>query len=215
MKAFTEAAGIGNATAYSKLLEDSSASLALVEASNSFTDSIKSRIAPTLPAIATLPSSQLLGERFSQSLAPLVESQIRMSEMFAKSLELPALGIVMSQNNAMIAVAIKDLQAIYSAPNIRIQDIEKVIYPGVVGDIRGINASYRSLLTETAETAAARDNMMDLQQTWSRMLPPTSAVSSYTHSLRSEVAIDQDTEMKSCRQCHSKRTLRDRSICSL
>ena len=203
-KAFTEPLSSSIVPDMSKSLKEATASLELMTASKAFSESLAGVITPNISKClegalskeASQPLSQMLGEKFSQSLAPLVDSQSRLSEMMAQSFCVPDLGFAMSQSNALVASAIKDIHAIYSAPNIRIQGIENVIYPGIVGDIRGINASYRSLLTETAETAAARDNVTELQQTWSRMLPPSSAVSSYTHSLRSKVAIDQDTEIE-------------------
>ena len=200
-KGFSESFGNGVFPGLSKSLEEVSASLELMTASKAFTESLSSGIIPglsrsfedALSKQVSQPFPLMLGEKFSQSLAPLVDSQSRMSEMIAQSLAVPELGFVMSQNNALIASAIEDIQAVYSTPGIRIQGIENVVYPGILRDLREINASYRTLLTETAEIAAARENLTEMRRTWSKMLNPSSTVSYFAHSLRSGVAVRPDT----------------------
>ena len=130
-----------------------------------------------------------LSKVFAQSIAPLADTQRRLSKMFAQSIALPNLGFIVSQNNASIASAMKDIQAVYSAPHIRMQGFDKVFYPGVLRDIRDISASYRMLFSESSKMAAARRDLTAVQQIWSRMLIPSSTVASFTHSLRSGVAL--------------------------
>ena len=200
-KAFTEPLSSSIIPDMSKSLKEATASLELMTASKAFSESLAGVITPNISRClegalskkASQPLSQMLGEKFSQSLAPLVDSQSRLSEMMAQSFCVPDLGFAMSQSNALVASAIKDIQAIYSAPNIRIQGIENVIYPGILRDLREINASYRTLLTETAEIAAARENLTEMRRTWSKMLNPSSTVSYFAHSLRSGVAVGPDT----------------------
>ena len=128
-------------------------------------------------------------DMFAQSIAPLADTQRRLSKVFAQSIALPDLGFVVSRNNAMIASAIEDIQAVYSAPHIRVQGFDKVFYPGVLRDIRDISASYRMLFSESSTNAAAIRDLTAIQQIWSRMLIPSSTVASFTHSLRSGVAL--------------------------
>ena len=92
----------------------------------------------------------------------------------------------------MIAGAIEDIQAVCSAPNIRVHSVDNVLYPGVLGDIQDIGASYRTLLSETAKIAAAREDLSEMQHFWSRMLVPSSTLANFTHSLRSEVALEPE-----------------------
>ena len=141
-------------------------------------------------SIAPLADNQRrLSKVFTQSIAPLADTQRRLSKVFAQSIALPNLGFVVSQNNSIIASAIKDIQAVYSAPHIRVQGFDKVFYPGVLRDIRDISASYRMLFSESSKMAAARRDLTAVQQIWSRMLIPSSTVASFTHSLRSGVAL--------------------------
>ncbi len=141
-------------------------------------------------SIAPLADTQRrLSKVFAQSIAPLADAQRRLSKVFAQSIALPNLGFVVSQNNAMISSAIEDIQAVYSAPHIRVQGFDKVFYPGVLRDIRDISASYRMLFSESSTMAAARRDLTAMQQIWSRMLIPSSTVASFTHSLRSGVAL--------------------------
>ena len=148
--------------------------------------------------IAPLADTQRrLSKVFAQSIAPLADTQRRLSKVFAQSIKkwrnlaiaLPDLGFVVSRNNAMIASAIEDIQAVYSAPHIRVQGFDKVFYPGVLRDIRDISASYRMLFSESSTNAAAIRDLTAIQQIWSRMLIPSSTVASFTHSLRSGVAL--------------------------
>ena len=141
-------------------------------------------------SIAPLADTQRrLSKVFAQSIAPLADTQRRLSKVFARSIALPNLGFVVSRNNAMIASAIEDIQAVYSAPHIRVQGFDKVFYPGVLRDIRDINASYRMLFSESSTMAAGIRDLTAMQQIWSRMLIPSSIVASFTHSLRSGVAL--------------------------
>ena len=204
--AIPESIGSGIPAAFSKSLEEASAlGSESMEAIRAVTESLESGKAPAfsnsleeaLSKKAPQPLSLMLGEGFSQSLAPLVDSQSRLSEMMIQSLGLPELGFVISQNNALIASAIEDIQAVYSTPRIRVQGIESVVYPGILRDIQEINSSYRTLLSENAAIAAASENVTEMQRTLSRMLNPSSAVSNYTHSLRSEVVVKPDTEIES------------------
>ena len=146
-----------------------------------------------LPKLATLPFSLKLEDVFSQSLAPLADTQRRLSAVTAQSLAIPDLGLVISRNNAMIARAIEDIQAVFSAPNIRVHGFDRVLYPGVLRDIRDIGASYRAYFSETAKIAVAREDLSEMQHLWSRMLIPSSTVANFTHSLCSEVALGPET----------------------
>ena len=141
-------------------------------------------------SIAPLGDTQRrLSKVFAQSIAPLADAQRRLSKVFAQSIALPNLGFVVSQNNAMISSAIEDIQAVYSAPHIRVQGFDRVFYPGVLCDIRDISASYRILFSESSTMAAARRDLTAKQQIWSRMLMPSSTIASFTRSLRSGVAL--------------------------
>ena len=141
-------------------------------------------------SIAPLADTQRkLSEVFAQSIAPLADTQRKLSKVFAQSIALPDLGFVVSQNNAMISSAIENIQAVYSAPHIRVQGFDKVFYPGVLRNIRDIGASYRMLFDESSTMAAARRDLTAMQQIWSRMLIPSSTVASFTHSLRSGVTL--------------------------
>ena len=67
-------------------------------------------------SIAPLADTQRrLSKVFAQSIAPLADTQRRLSKVFARSIALPNLGFVVSRNNAMIASAIENIQAVYSA----------------------------------------------------------------------------------------------------
>ena len=135
-----------------------------------------------------------LFEELAQSLAPLAETQRALSGVIAQSIAVPDLGLFVSQNNAMVAKAIEDIHAVYSAPNIRVHGLDKVLYPGVLRDVQEIGASYRTLLSEIAKLDIARENLSEMQHSWAKMLIPSSTVFNFTHSLRSEVALEQETE---------------------
>ena len=146
-------------------------------------------------SVAPLANTQRrLFEELAQSLGPLAETQRTLSGVIAQSMAVPDLGLLVSQNNAIVAKAIEDIQAVYSAPNIRIHGFDKVLYPGVLRDIQEIGASYRTLLSETAKINVAWENLSETQHSWAKMLIPSSTVANFTHSLRSEVVLEQESE---------------------
>ncbi len=199
---------IAKAPAFSKILEDASATVEIMKSSTAFSETLGRGVlnnpqVDILPMSLTgaqdalsnflsQPNSPGLSEVLSQSLAPLAETQLRISGLFTKSMALPDTGLVLSQSNGLIARALEDVETIYSAPKIRSQGFDSVFYPEVLRDIRQIGASIRSLLQETTEIAAATHNPLDMQQTWSRMLIPSSTVANYTRSLRSELEVTPD-----------------------
>ncbi len=136
------------------------------------------------------PISPKIQDIMRQSLVPLADSQHRLSHMIAQSATVPDLGLTISQNNIMVAKAIEDIQAVYTTPNIRLHEFDTAFYPGVLRDIRDISASYGTLLSETANISAVGMDASDMQQTWSRMLLPSSTVANFTHSLRAEVGLE-------------------------
>ena len=157
-------------------------------------------------SIAPLGDTQRrLSKVFAQSIAPLADAQRRLSKVFAQSIALPNLGFVVSQNNAMISSAIEDIQAVYSAPHIRVQGFDRVFYPGVLCDIRDISASYRILFSESSTMAAARRDLTAKQQIWSRMLMPSSTIASFTRSLRSGVALRPEPNREPCHRYLTER----------
>ena len=147
-----------------------------------------------VPSLAQLAETHRPLSVIAQSLAPLAETHRTLSGMIARSIAIPNLGLVISRNNAMIAGVIEDIQAVCSAPNIRVHGFDKVLYPGVLRDIRDIGASYRTLLSETAKIAVAREDLSAMQLSWSRILVPSSTFANFTHSLRSEVALEPETD---------------------
>ena len=130
----------------------------------------------------------------AQSLAPLAEAHRTLSGVMAQSLAIPNLGLVISRNNAMIAGAIEDIQAVCSAPNIRVHGVGNVLYPGVLRDIQDIGDSYHTLLSETAKITVAREDLSEMHHSWSRMLVPSSTLANFTYSLRSEVALEPEMD---------------------
>ena len=137
-------------------------------------------------------SHRALSGVIAQSFAPLAESHRALSGVIAQSIGVPNLGLVISRNNAMVARTIEDIQAVCSAPSIRVHGFDRVLYPGVLRDIQDIGASYRALLSETAKIAVA--DLSERQHSWSRMLVPSSTVANFTHALRSEVALEPETD---------------------
>ena len=131
---------------------------------------------------------------FTQSLSPLAEAHRTLSGVITQSMAIPNLGLVISRNNAMIAGAIEDMQAVCSAFNIRVHGVDKMLYPGVLGDVQEIGASYQILLSETAKITAAREDLLEMQRSWSRMLVPSSTLANFTRSLRSEVALEPEVD---------------------
>ena len=123
----------------------------------------------------------------AKSLAPLAETQLDVSRAFAKSFATPSLGDVISQHNSIIASAIENTQALFSAPRVRAYGLDGASYPGAFSDIQEINLSYGALLSETARTAGEESDLAEVHTAWSRMLSPSSSVASFSHSLRSEV----------------------------
>ena len=126
-----------------------------------------------------------------QSLAPLAETHHALSGAIARSMAVPNLGLIISRNNAMVARAIENIQSVCSAPDIRMHGFDKVLYPGVLRDIQDIGASHHTLLSEIA---VASEGLSEIQHSWSRMLVPSSTVANFTHSLRSEVAFNRETD---------------------
>ena len=145
--------------------------------------------AGALPKGVAQPFSLMVEKMFSQSVAPLADMQRKLSRVIAQAISIPDLGLVISRNNAIVARAIEDIQAVYSVPDIRINGFDKVLYPGVLLDIRDISASYRSLLSDTAKIAIPRQDSSKVHHTWSRMLIPSSTVGNFTRSLRAQVAL--------------------------
>ena len=144
-------------------------------------------LAPTIAPLAD--TQRRLSKMYTHSIAPLADAQRGLSNVFAQSMALPHRGFIVSKNNAIISSAIESIQAVYSAPHIREQGIDKVFYPGVLRDFPGISTSYRMLLGESSTMAAATRDLTAMQQSWPRMLIPSSTVASFTHSLRSGVAL--------------------------
>ena len=105
-----------------------------------------------------------------------------------QSIAIPDLGWVISRNNAMVARSIEDLQAVYSAPDIRVNGFEEVLYPSVLRDVHDIGGTYKGLFSETTKIADARPDLIEMQNSWSRMLVPSSTIANFTRALRSEVA---------------------------
>ena len=70
-------------------------------------------------SIAPLADTQRkLSKVFAQSIAPLADTQRKLSKVFAQSIALPDLGFVVSQNNAMISSAIENNSGcIFRAPH--------------------------------------------------------------------------------------------------
>ena len=145
-------------------------------------------------------TQQRLFEDLAQSLAPLAETQRTFSGLLADSMALPELGLVVSQNNAMISKAIVDIQAVCSAPSILTQGLDKVLYSGVLRDIQDIGASYRTLLGETAKMGVVGEELSESHRSWGKLLIPSSTIANFTHSLRSEVALEHETESVTLRQ---------------
>ena len=170
-------------------------------------------VRPDYCAVSRYPTQTVKGVR--QSIAPLADTQRRLSKVFAQSIALPDLGFVVSRNNAMIASAIEDIQAVYSAPHIRVQGFDKVFYPGVLRDIRDISASYRMLFSESSTNAAAIRDLTAIQQIWSRMLIPSSTVASFTHSLRSGVALRPEPNSETLPPLSDREDPRNYLICYL
>ena len=125
---------------------------------------------------------------FTQSISPLVDIHREMSMATAQSVAIPDLGWVISRNNAMVARSIENLHAVYSAPNVRANGFEKVLYPSVLRDVHDIGGTYQRLFGETTKIADAKPDLIEMQNSWSRMLVPSSTIANFTHALRSEVA---------------------------
>ena len=212
-KAITGSFGSDLTPAFTKILSDLSASLELKSASSAFSEILNSSvIAKTdfnidqahisgardaLSKVVPKPYSPAIGKTFTLSLAPLVESQSRLSEMIAQSIAVPELGFIMSKNNAMVASAIENFQALIAVPSIRSQGIDTLFYPEVLSDIRDINTSFRTLLGDTAGNSAAKKTTAEMEKAWSRMLRPSSTVTHYSHSLRSRVTEVSDESVRS------------------
>ena len=126
-----------------------------------------------------------------QSIASLAETHHALSGAIARSMAVPNLGLIISRNSAMVAQAIENIQSVCSAPQIRMHGFDKVLYPGVLRDIQDIGASHHTLLSEIA---VASEGLSEIQHSWSRMLVPSSTVANFTHSLRSEVALEPETD---------------------
>ena len=131
---------------------------------------------------------------FTQSISPLVDIHRGMSMATAQSIAIPDLGLVISRNNAMVARSIEDLHAVYSAPDVRANGFEKVLYPRVLGDLHDISGTYRGLFYESMKIADAKPDSIEMQDSWTRMLMPGSTVANFTRSLRSEVAPLPETD---------------------
>ena len=148
----------------------------------------------TVQSIASLAEVQRpltgVGE-IVQSIASLAETHHALSGAIARSMAVPNLGLIISRNSAMVAQAIENIQAVCSAPQIRMHGFDKVLYPGVLRDIQDIGASHHTLLSEIA---VASEGLSEIQHSWSRMLVPSSTVANFTHSLRSEVALKRETD---------------------
>ena len=142
-----------------------------------------------LPDVVT--HSAALGDMLSHSLAPLAETQRTLSGVIAQSMAVPDLGLAISRNNSMVARAIEDIQAVFSARSVLVHGFDKALYPGVLRDVQDIGASYRTLLSKIA---VASEGLSETQHSWSRMLVPSSTVANFTHSLRSEVALEPETD---------------------
>ena len=136
-----------------------------------------------------------LSAAFTQSIAPLVDIHRGMSLATAQSVAIPDLGWVISRNNAMVARSIENLHAVYSAPNVRANGFENVLYPRVLRDLHDINRTYRGLFYESMKVADAKPDSIEMQDSWSRMLMPGSTVANFTRSLRSEVAPLPETDL--------------------
>ena len=131
---------------------------------------------------------------FTQSISPLVDINRGMSMAAVQSIAIPDLGWLISRNNAMVARSIEDLHAVYSAPDVRANGFEKVLYPRVLGDLHDISGTYRGLFYESMKIADAKSDSIEMQDSWTRMLMPGSTVANFTRSLRSEVAPLPETD---------------------
>ena len=137
-----------------------------------------------------------LDNRLSQALAPLAETQHRLSGVTAQFAAMPDLGFIFSQNNTLIAKAVENVQALDSVPGTRIEGFNGALYRGVLRDVKNIGTSIRSLFSETAKIAGETRDFSGMQQTWSRMLIPSSSVANFTQSLRSGVEVKPDTTIE-------------------
>ena len=137
-----------------------------------------------------------LDNRLSQALAPLAETQHRLSGVTAQFAAMPDLGFIFSQNNTLIAKAVENVQALDPVSGTRIEGFSGALYRGVLRDVQNIGTSIRSLFSETATIAGETRDFSGMQQTWSRMLIPSSSVANFTQSLRSGVEVKPDTAIE-------------------
>ena len=138
-------------------------------------------------------TSRGISKMLAESVLPFADISRSLSEMLAPSMAVPDLGLVISRNNAMIASAIEDIQAVYTAPEVRQQGFDRVFYPGVLRDMRDIGVSFRTLFSESLRVADVTKDLAETQQTWSRMLLPSSTVANFTLSLRSRTELSPST----------------------
>ena len=204
-KGLIESLGVEIAPSFTKGIEEASAlGNKAMEANKALIDSlgvgIDSTFRKSLENALSKEVSQSfpsgLDDRLSQALAPLAETQHRLSGLTAQLAALPDLGFVFSQNNTLIAKAVEDVQALNSLAAIRAQGIDNALYSGVLRDIQNMGTSIRSLFSETAKIAGETRDFSGMQQTWSRMLMPSSTVANYTLSLRSELEVKPDTAIE-------------------
>jgi hypothetical protein len=102
-----------------------------------------------------------------------------------------AVADIIAHNNALVASALENMQALSLTAQLRDMALDQILYAGAASHVRDVMMAYSSLLDWQTERIAPISSRLSANMAWQDLTVPTVTVSSYTRSLRWAVHEDE------------------------
>jgi hypothetical protein len=132
----------------------------------------------------------------SEAMQPLLDAQARYTPLIAEIMRSQSafggIGEFIARNNASIARALENIQAVGLAAQLRCSSLDQVLYVGVTDHLREVGQAYKGLLDSQIARMADIRPAVAPHLVWRDITVPSVSVGSYTRSLRWEVRVEED-----------------------
>jgi len=132
--------------------------------------------------------SDQLTRPFAEAMQPLLDAAAQgtslLAEIVSSKASLAGVADIIARNNALVAGALENVQALSVATQIRDLALDQILYAGVADHVRDVTAAYGGLLEWQTSLVAPIPLQLSPDIAWRDITVPTVTVSSYTRSLR-------------------------------
>jgi len=153
---------------------------------------------PPLPRELFMVSSTMeqVMKPISEAIQPFLDAQAQhntlVGEIMRSQAAFSGIGELITRNNASIARALENIQAVGLATQVRATSLDQVLYVGVTDHLRELGQAYKGLLHSQIARLADIRPAVPPDLAWRDITVPSVTVGSYTRSLRWEVHREGD-----------------------